>query len=169
MLQIMERPIISARTSFQRHQRVCTATAFDRTLSRTSSHKSIHSQKGKARPRSRSLSEGKTTTAGVGPVSLNISARKKSLKEISRENYKLVNHLLQVKARVPLAEDLHLWSGRQMSLREKIGTVRYGSPKPLQGLSVRMSLNNKQLRSGSQISSESADSAQRKEKGLAYG
>jgi hypothetical protein len=56
------------------------------------------------------LSEGKTTTAGVGPTSLNISARKKSLKEISKENFKLVNQLLQVKARVPHAEDLHLWS-----------------------------------------------------------
>ena len=79
-------------------------------------------------------------------MSLNLSQRKKELSEISRQNFRMVNSLVQVKPQVPLATALDKWSNQQGSYGKRISCVRYGTPKPLQGLSIRLSLNDGNMR-----------------------
>lgn len=75
-----------------------------------------------------------------------MSVRKRDAEEISRQNFRMVNSLVQVRPQVPLASTLDKWSARQDQYREKITRVRYGTPKPLQGLSIRMSINDMKMR-----------------------
>jgi len=52
----------------------------------------------------------------------------------------MVNSLILVKPNVPLARDLKKWSNRQNSMISQLHQVRYGTPKPIKGITVRMSL-----------------------------
>jgi len=82
MLQIMERPKISAQTSFQpRNKRILATFYNNKSMSRSNSKKSL----GKSNSQS-SLRSGRNsqTTTGYGPASLNMSQRKKDLDEIKR-------------------------------------------------------------------------------------
>ena len=69
-----------------------------------------------------------------------MSQRKKDLDEIKRKNLQMVNSLILVKPNVPLARDLKKWSHRHESLISQLHQVRYGTPKPIKGITVRMSL-----------------------------
>ena len=136
MLKIMERPLVSKVTSFQHMRRVTNNTvSYNRNelnSSRCSSKRSTLSAKNKKRPGSGQSSRGRNTpTSGLGPVSLNLSQRKRELQEISRQNFRMVNSLVQVKPQVPLASTLDKWSSQQGSYSKRISCVRYGTPKPL--------------------------------------
>lgn len=50
----------------------------------------------------------------------------------------MVNNLLCVKPNVPVATDLKKWHLKHDSMRNSLGQVRYGSHKPLKGISVRL-------------------------------
>lgn len=107
MLKIMERPLVSNTTSFQHMKRECNATTYNkhRTLSRSGSQTSMRSAGSKGRKRSNSVGSGRNTpTAGLGPTSLNLSARKREMADISRQNHRLVTNLVQVQPKVPRFE-----------------------------------------------------------------
>jgi hypothetical protein len=61
----------------------------------------------------------------------------------------MVNSLLCVKPTVPMYHDLKVWSTKQQSIRSKIGMIRYGTPKPVQGIAIRVNLKRSNSRSSS--------------------
>ena len=52
----------------------------------------------------------------------------------------MVNSLILVKPNVPQTRDLKKWAEKQVRLQNKMQLVRYGTPKPIKGITVRMSL-----------------------------
>lgn len=54
----------------------------------------------------------------------------------------MVNSLLSVKPKVPLATDLKKWSTKQESFKQQMTLVRYGTPKPMQDISIKMRLSS---------------------------
>ena len=54
----------------------------------------------------------------------------------------MVNSLLCVKPSVPSTTYLKRWSNKQESLKQKMTLIRYGTPKTLKGITIRMRLNS---------------------------
>jgi hypothetical protein len=54
----------------------------------------------------------------------------------------MVNSLLCVKPSVPSTTYLKRWSNQQESLKQKMTLIRYGTPKTLKGITIRMRLNS---------------------------
>ena len=131
MLSIMDRPMVSAKTFYQ-HKSYATvrhggSSASAKKILRSGSSHSIRSD---------------TPTSGKGFSTLNAQARKKKAFEISNQNLSLVNTLLAVQPTVPLAADLNRFNRKQDNIRRNLQMIRYGSPKPIQGVSVKMRLSN---------------------------
>lgn len=162
MLKIMERPLISKTTAHNPLKlRPSAATMMNRSHSRASQEGVLKRAPSASSMRSPSSSGRHTPTSGVGPASLNQHFRKKSALQIQKQNLKMVNQLLQVKPNVPRVEALKKWSDKHDTMRNSIGQVRYGTPKPLPGIQVKMSIERRHNRSR-RSSVSSSHSASRK-------
>lgn len=73
----------------------------------------------------------------------------------------MVNSLILVKPNVPQTRDLKKWAEKQVRLQNKMQLVRYGTPKPIKGITVRMSLQSEDMDKTSNRSIRSSSSRKR--------
>lgn len=76
----------------------------------------------------------------------------------------MVNSLILVRPNVPLARDLKKWSNRQENLISQLTQVRYGTPKPIKGITVRMSLQGQDNSDKSSVRSRRSQSSRKSRK-----